>query len=250
MQKLNFGKANAKLIELEKIVGGKVFTFSLLAGHTCPQANECHSKVVDGRIVDGPHMKFRCFSASTEVLFTSVYNSRKHNMNAIMECRNSVSDMTSLICNSLPKKAKVIRIHVSGDFFNRNYMEAWCNVASLNRHITFYAYTKSIGMWIMLKQKGVIPDNLILTASYGGKQDNLISEYGLRYAKVVFSEEEADMMGLEVDHNDSHACLPSMKNQSFALMIHGIQKAGTKASKAKFKALGRGGYSKLGYGRK
>lgn len=99
-------------------------------------------------------------------------------------------------------------------------------------------------MWIMLKQKGVIPENLILTASYGGKQDKLISEYGLRYAKVVFSQEEADMMELEVDHNDLHACLPSMKNQSFALMIHGTQKAGSEAGKAKFKVFGRGGYGR------
>ena len=54
-----------------------------------------------------------------------------------------------------------------------------------------------------------ILDNLILTASYGGRDDHLIGMIdglhgeNLRSAKVVFSEAEAEMLGLEIDHDDS-----------------------------------------------
>jgi hypothetical protein len=51
----------------------------------------------------------------------------------------------------------------------------------------------------------------------------------LKTAVVVFSEEEASAMGKEIDHDDSHAY---SKGDSFALLLHGVQKKGTKASAA------------------
>ena len=41
-----FTKKNAKLDKLAALTGKKVFAFSLLSGHTCPFAKECHSKVI------------------------------------------------------------------------------------------------------------------------------------------------------------------------------------------------------------
>ena len=94
----------------------------------------------------------------------------------------------------------------------------------------FYAYTKSLVYW--LKNLGNIPENLILTASNGGKHDSLIEQLNLRSAAVVYSYEEAEKLGLEVDHDDSHAANPLTKDQNFALMIHGVQPAGSEASAA------------------
>jgi len=45
---LKFGKANAKLEALEKATGRKVYTFSLLSGHTCPYAKDCKSMAMIG----------------------------------------------------------------------------------------------------------------------------------------------------------------------------------------------------------
>jgi hypothetical protein len=63
---------------------------------------------------------------------------------------------------------------------------------------------------------------------------------------VVFSEEEADRLGLEIDHDDSHAADPNWRNLNFALLIHGSQPAGSKASKAlqQLKKKGWTGYGK------
>ena len=88
-----------------------------------------------------------------------------------------------------------------------------------------------------------IPSNFALTASYGGKHDELIVEHGLKYAEVVYSEEQADAMAFEIDHDDYHA---AFGKESFALLIHGTQPKGSEASKAlsKLRKQGKGGYSK------
>ena len=147
--------------------------------------------------------------------------------------------MVELILNSIPKKATIIRVHVAGDFYNQTYFNAWMQVARNRPDIIFYAYTKSIGYWI--NQLGNIPSNFKLNASYGGKQDNLIEQYNLKYAKVVFSVEQAG--NLKIDHDDTSAY---MRDESFCLLIHNTQPKGSEASKAlsKLRKLGIGGYGK------
>lgn len=245
MDLLKFSRGNAKLDALEKLTGRQVWTFSLLSGHTCPFAKDCLSKAVevDGKrvIQDGKYTQFRCFSASQEVLFPAVYNARKYNTDLVKSCGNVLHRMSDLIIDSLPADAGIIRVHVGGDFFSLNYMTAWMDAAAMNKGKLFYAYTKSLNMWIQLKKRGAIPNNFVLTASRGGMLDHLIDEHQLREARVVYSELEAAAYGLEIDHDDSHALY---NGPSFALLIHGIQPAGTEASKAVHKLKGKGSYGR------
>lgn len=218
--KLFFGKGNAKL-------GKTIHTFSLPAGHSCPFADECLSKAdkTTGKVKDGPRMKFRCFAASQETMWTSVRNSRWHNYNLLRKLQ--LPAMARLIQESLPAKAEIIRVHVSGDFFTSVYFKAWMEVAGDNPNIIFYAYTKCTSY--MVKYKDLVPENFILTASYGGRNDHLIVEHKLKSAKVVFSEKEAKDLNLEIDHDDSHA-YNGMK--SFALLLHGMQPKDSPAATA------------------
>jgi hypothetical protein len=238
MTKLKFGKGNAKLDKT-------IYTFSLPAGWTCPGANICKSKVkvVDGKrsIHDGPQTQFRCFAASQEVLFTGVYNSRQHNRELLKGM--TVGGMRLLINKSLPKKAEVVRVHVSGDFYSRSYFDAWMQVANDNPDRLFYAYTKSLNYWTDYTKHNRVPHNFVLTASVGGRFDDLIDVHDLRYAKVVYTEAEANVLGLPIDHDDSHAY---KHGPSFALLLHGVQPKGSEASKAlvKLKKAGKGGYKK------
>ena len=114
--------------------------------------------------------------------------------------------------------------------FSHKYFMAWIKVAERNPTVLFYAYTKSLTYWV--RSRDLVPANLVLTASYGGRDDHLIAEHGLRSAKVVFSVAEAEELGLEIDHDDSHACDPTKANQDFALLIHGVQPKGSKAAEA------------------
>ena len=91
--------------------------------------------------------------------------------------------------------------------------------------ITFYSYTKSINFLVGED----LPDNFVFTCSRGGKYDNLIPKSNTKSAKVFFSTEEAEALGLDIDHTDDLAISGS---EDFALVIHGSQPAGSDASKA------------------
>jgi hypothetical protein len=129
---------------------------------------------------------------------------------------------------------------VSGDFFNRDYFAAWMRVAQVRTETVFYAYTKSIKTWV--DNSELVPSNFKLTASHGGTHDHLIDRYLLKYALVVFSVDQANKLGLEIDHDDSHAY---GSDRSFALLLHGVQPKGSIAAKAlsALKAEGHKGYS-------
>jgi hypothetical protein len=238
---LKFGEPNSKLKKLAKKLKLKLKTFSLPSGWTCPGAKDCKSRAdrKTGKIKDGKHTEFRCFQASAEAVYPSLRNAVWHNMDLLdailkdhkQECK--WEPMADLICESLPK-ADIYRVHVGGDYFNYDYMIAWCEVARRHPDRIFYSYTKSVHLWTLFPKctdgtRAGIPPNLILTASRGGHWDNKIEENAFKCAEVVFSEQEAKDKGLEIDHDDEHA---AFGKKSFALLLHGVQPKGSRASKA------------------
>tara|TARA_B110000503_G_scaffold6425_2_gene8798 strand:+ start:190 stop:933 length:744 start_codon:yes stop_codon:yes gene_type:complete len=240
MEQLKFSKGNSKL-------GEHIHTISLLSGWSCPFANDCLSKAhineETGKkyLKDGKNTKFRCFSASQEVLYKNTYNQRKYNFDLVK--KKSKDEIVSIIKDSLPKKATIIRIHVGGDFFNQKYFDAWLQVSKDIPNVLFYAYTKALPFWIA--RINDIPENFKLNASRGGKRDDLIEKHNLKEAVVVYSEKQAEDMNLEIDHDDTHAYKNS---DSFALLIHGSQPKGSEASNAlqELKKEGWTGYTKKG----
>lgn len=223
---------NAKLDE-------DVCSFSLPAGWSCPGARDCLTKVdpETGKIIDGQFQKFRCFAAVSETR-PNVRNAHWHNFRLLIEAR-TCEGMTELIRDSLPRKIKKLRVHVSGDFFNAPYFEAWMAIANIFTATQMYAYTKSITIvndYIGKNKK--IPKNFKLTLSYGGQWDAQVEELrslAQKYntlmgsSEVVFHPDEADAKGLEIDHDDSHAL---NAGNPFALLVHSQQPTGSKAAEA------------------
>ena len=253
---LYFSAANAKTKVLGKILGlnrgEKIYSLDLPAGHSCPGAKDCLARVIlnssgKRKIKDGPHTKFRCFSASQEVIYPAVYKRRQQNYAALRQTRKSTATR-NLILDSLPRNCKVLRYHVSGDFFKYSYLEGAYLAAMERPDILFYGYTKSlhflrrlIGKFYLNHNldKGVLLPNFLLTGSRGGKYDDLLTNLHMRTAEVIFSEKETN---LPIDHTDDHA---ATIGGSFALLIHGVQPAGTPASKAwSIVKRAGGGYSK------
>lgn len=223
-QYLKFGQGNSKLKEQEWHV-------SLASGISCGFAKECKSTAhrVTGKITDGKYTTFRCFEATMEARSTALRNINYANFDMLR--RLSEDDMVvviqySLVINGV-QVGDTLRIHVGGDYFNARYFNAWVRVAIANPSIHFYGYTKAIKYWVECPYK--IPSNLNLTASYGGWGDSLISTNSLKSATVVFHPEEAERLGLEIDHDDSHA---KVGTTDFALLLHGTQPAKSLASKA------------------
>jgi hypothetical protein len=255
-----FSRGNAKLDALEKTVGGPVYTFSELSGHTCPFARDCYSKAVKEngktKIVDGPDTIFRCFSASQEIMYSRTYDQRKYNTDLVTGLQ-SATKYTDMILESMPDDAKCMRIHVGGDFRLRRHFQAWRNAALELPAVLFYAYTKALPFWV--SELNNIPANMVLTASRGGKADKLIDEYNLREAVVIADKETCEHIlksgninrvsrgqykGYPIDHDDSFAAMPEHRNTNFALLIHAGQPAGSDAGKAVSVLNGVGSYRK------
>jgi len=249
MKLLKFSNGNGKL--RDRLI------FSLPAGYSCPHAGVCKTFAdrTTGAIIDLPQYTgvladkdFRCFAAMSEVR-PNVREARWHNWDLLRETLHSNGNQATLLRDLIdlsllmhaPKK--LVRIHESGDFWTENYMKAWIMVAQGRPEQKFYAYTKSLGMWLALKD--LIPSNFYLTASFGGTLDYLIPKHPdvfTRVAHVVYTEDQAKELGLEIDHDDSH-CLG---DKPFALLVHGSQRAGTEASQAISQRKKEGGF--VGYG--
>ena len=232
---LKFGEPNAKLKKMLKKLGLKLKTFTLPAGHTCPGAKDCLSRAnrETGKIQDGPDTLFRCFAASAEAVYPSLRKMVWHNLGLLIDTLKQDRDAgfenmphtADLICQSLPKKFDVMRVHVGGDYFAKEYLQAWIEVAKRNPEKIFYSYSKSLHFF----KEFALPENLVLTASRGGKHDDMIELHGWKEALVVYSEQEAIDEGLEIDHDDTHA---AFGKENFALLIHGTQPKGSAASQA------------------
>jgi hypothetical protein len=229
--KVKFSKATeqAKLQGIASWLGYRpnVYSFSLPSGYSCPFALDCLSKAnkVTGQITDGKQTLYRCFSATTEAYAKHARDQRWHNFDILRHL--DYQSMVQVLNASLPTNCDICRVHVGGDFFNQKYFDAWLQVARLNPETIFYAYTKSAPYWI--ERINSIPANFVLTASRGGRYDNLIDEHNLKVAEVVFSLEEAKQKNLPIDHDEYYA----INNAgNFGLLIHGTQPKNSRANLA------------------
>jgi hypothetical protein len=224
---LKFGHGNAKL-------PNTTMTFALPAGHTCPGALHCLSKAdpATGKITDGPHTLFRCSAASEETRPT-VRSARWHNRRLLAGL--NTGGMVELLDLSLRGQrltyTERVRWFTSGDCYNTELRDALIEVALRHPTLLFYLYSKNLPIWLERGALLTLPDNLILTASWGGRYDFLIAD-GLfpRSARVVNTQEEAYTLGLPLDFTDAYAYSPTPTH--FAHLVHGTQPKGSLAGQA------------------
>ena len=190
-----------KFLRKTKYYEGIVYEWNLPSGFTCPFAMECLVKVDrhTGKF-DNKSKTYRCYSAMQE-RFPAVRNHRWANFDFLRDGGKP----------EIPKKAEAVRIHMSGDFYSQDYFDMWLDICNENPKIEFWAYTKSLKYWV--KRINEIPDNLILTASKGGRNDNLIDEYNLKNVEIIKTKEDAK--GKPIDTCDDQARIP---NVNFCLL--------------------------------
>jgi hypothetical protein len=228
------------LITFENAKLKGIWHYSLPSGWTCPGALNCLTKtdretgkVTDKQTPGADGKVYRCYAAGMEGTYPSVRKARWNNFDKLKKAK-TVKGMTDLICDSIPEGLRTIggylRVHVGGDFFSYDYFDAWMEAAKRFPRVTFYSYTKSVQFLARYLQcSEALPSNYVFTVSTGSKFDHLIDGLGVKTAKVVFSQEEADALGLDIDHTDEHA-IHGEKN--FGLFLHGIQPKGSKPAKA------------------
>lgn len=247
---LKFSRGNNKLPKSTMI-------FSLPAGHSCPGAKDCKSSVsvdpVTGKptITDGEAKVFRCYAATSELIYKGVREARNHNFDLLkpLAQQKDVDGMVKLILRSMAAKGMNgvtrVRVHESGDYFMLSYFQAWMQVATAFPDVKFYSYTKSLPHVVKGQEAGIIPPNFLFTASKGGHFDYLIERHGFKSVTVTTTAEQTALAKAEggiFDHDDNLA----LGGSDFYLQVHGQQPKGTPAAKYwdVLVKSGRGGYNK------
>lgn len=114
------------------------------------------------------------------------------------------------------RKATHIRVHDSGDFYNRDYILQWFEIMRKYEDVIFYAYTKSK---MLFDEFDFLPHNFIVIYSLGSKFDNLIDVDIDRHSKIFNSESELLKQGyINASNNDLNAINP--RNNKVGLLIH------------------------------
>lgn len=124
-------------------------TWSLPARETCkPGELDC---------------KRYCYAVKAERVWKCSEKSRQSNYEASLQ-PGFVEQLKGLVKIT---RQKTIRVHESGDFYSREYIEKWYAVARLCPDVIFYAYTKRDDLFrpYMMQHK---PANLILIYSWDG----------------------------------------------------------------------------------
>jgi hypothetical protein len=223
MLTLSYG--NNKLKKLADYLGlnkKQVVGFDLPAGYTCKMAKDCkaYADKKTGKIIDSKGMKFRCYAASTEMVFPNSRRAHWRNYNTLRKL--DFDGMVALINSSIPENVKVVRIHASGDYFSEKYFLAWCAVAYYRPDITFFGYTKYLeyARYVV----GMELYNFKLQYSMGGKQDKYVTKYDPTIT-VIPSPADAKGLGVACVNNPADDYDYIMEGKSFAIAVHGTQPA-------------------------
>lgn len=116
---------------------------------------------------------------------------------------------------------KAVRIHDAGDFFHKEYLDAWVRIAAKTRHVLFYAYTKEVSL---IKASGPYPDNLRFIFSFGGREDHLLDDRVDRCADVFPDLESMDAADY-TDQSDNDLLAVTLPTTKIGIVANNIPTA-------------------------
>lgn len=134
---------------------------------TCPNAGVCGAA---------------CYATFGTYRFSNVRAAHLRNLEATFDLPVWTREMIAEL-EHRRYRGKWVRIHDAGDFYSRPYLLAWCDIARATPATSFYAYTKEISL-VKALAPGIVPPNLTLILSYGGREDHLIDRDHDRHADV------------------------------------------------------------------
>ena len=146
------------------------FGVTLTNGQTmnvCPSAGICASF---------------CYARNGTYNFSNVKARHIRNLEYILEDPDGWKLQMLAEVQSPKMQGGYVRIHDSGDFFNYEYLKLWFDIASETPGVTFYAYTKEVGLF--KEHASECPSNFKYLFSLGGKEDHLIDLEHDRHADV------------------------------------------------------------------
>lgn len=126
-----------------------------------------------------------CYADQGRLAMPSAMSARERNLDHINQI--SMSEFRDKAVDDLRRMRSTthVRIHDSGDFFNRPYYNAWIEISEACPEMIFYAYTKSIPFldW------DAHPKNFRIVQSIGGKRDDDIDR-GRPHSKIFVNDDD------------------------------------------------------------
>lgn len=185
---MNLLTQNSKLKKTSKLTGLRVFNFGIPAYKsatgklTCPFAAEC--------------VKF-CYAQKGAYSWSNVKPAFEKRYE-LTKTDDFVNEMNKEIAK---KKPDYVRVHDSGDYYSKAYLDKWIEIAIHNPHVRFYSYTNSVEM---LKAAD-LPDNYDIIFSDSGKQKDKINTNVDRHTRIFTNLAEMTLAGyvnaMETDLN-------------------------------------------------
>jgi len=106
-------------------LGGLIHSWSLPSVATCPGASAL--------------CRMKCYTTRGHFCHHSIQKAYQRNYD-FSRTADFVPWMQGALMASF---VRVMRVHVSGDFYDPVYVRKWVSIARASRHITFFAYTRS-----------------------------------------------------------------------------------------------------------
>ena len=170
---MNLLTQNSKLKRTSKELGLRVFNFGIPAYKsasgklTCPFADEC--------------IKF-CYAKKGAYIWS--------NVSSVFEKRYELTKtdkfIDSMSSEIIKKRPDYIRVHDSGDYYSKAYLNKWLSIAKIFPKVRFYSYTNCIDMLKNVK----LPNNYDIIFSDSGKQKHMIDTKRDRHTKIFYSHDE------------------------------------------------------------
>ena len=201
---MNLLTQNSKLKNTSKQLGVRVFNFGIPAYKsasgklTCPMAKDC--------------VKF-CYAKKGAYIWSNV----KPAFEKRYELTKTDEFVNAMNAEIERKKPDYVRVHDSGDYYSKAYLQKWITVAIHNPDVKFYSYTNMVD----LVHKTDLPDNYDIIFSNAGKQVHMIDYEQDRYTKIFKSKQELDRAGfVNASKVDLFATKWFSNNKKVGLIFH------------------------------
>ena len=195
---------NTKLKKTSKALGLRVFNFgipaykSITGKITCPFADEC--------------IKF-CYARKGAYIWGNV----KPAFERRFELTRSSDFIVEMNKEILKKKPDYVRVHDSGDYYSKEYLNKWIEIAIHNPDVRFYSYTNSVE----ILKSTILPDNYDIIYSMSGKQRHLVDIEVDRHARIFSNKTELLKFGYkDTSEIDLYATKWFNETNRVGLIIH------------------------------
>ena len=201
---MNLLTQNTKLKKTSKALGLRVFNFGIPAYKsasgklTCPMADSC--------------VKF-CYAKKGAYIWSNVQPAfeKRYELSKTDDFVNKMHD------EIVKKKPDYVRVHDSGDYYSKKYLNKWIDIATLFPEIKFYSYTNMVQMFLDTN----LPSNFDVIFSDSGKQKHLIDTLKHRHTKIFAIHSDLEAAGYtDATSVDLYATKWFNKTNKVGLVFH------------------------------